>query len=209
MSLRKRKTNGKKTRQQNRPSLDEKSDRRIEERVAKQGAETAHSQGARDNPMSDVEPEDFLESLRNTSDIQSDEYEELEDILKPHLADALVTTYYDADDREKLELLNLALADRIILERNQGRLCTGPFLEVAQDVREDELVKEEFKDHQRRGVRTVIEEVRTAQQYLGIDHIGLDKVADTTVENKTKVERMEGSGSKGRLSRATSKVFGK
>jgi hypothetical protein len=167
--------------------------------------------------MSDVEPEDFLEKLRSLG-IESDEFSELEAILKPHLSDVLTTTYYDEEDRQKIELLNMALADRIILERNSGRLCTGPFLEVAQDIRIDEPgedgatfdehVKEPWKDHERRGVRTTIEEVRTALQYLSIDHVGLDKVADTTVENKTQVQRMDGDDSSGRLSRATIKFFG-
>jgi hypothetical protein len=206
-----RRRNGKqRTRQQQRPSIEEKTDRRIEERAANQGAQTASAKGVEESPMDDVEPEDFLRMLVNTSDIESDEFEELEDILAPHLANVLATTYYDPDDRQKLELLNLALSDRIIKEREHGRLCTGPFLEVAQGVSPDEPVKEKFKPHERRGVRAAIEEVRTALQYLGIDHIGLDKVADTKIENKTTVERMDGNGSsKSRLGRATSKVFGK
>lgn len=202
--------NGKNRPRRQRPSIDEKSNRRIEERAAQQGAQTATAKGVEDSPMSDVEPEDFLEKLRDTSDIESDEFDELLDILAPHLADVLATTYYDPEDRQKLELLNMALADRIIKERDHGRLCSGPFLEVAQGVTPDEPVKSKFKDHERRGVRTTIEEVRTALQYLGIEHVGLDKVADTTVENKTTVERMDGNGSsKSRLGRATSKVFGK
>jgi len=212
----KKKKNGK-SNQQNRPTVEEKSQARIEEGVVRQNAQTATQKGVQDDPMSDEEPEDFLESLRSLG-IESDEYSELKDILMPHLADVLVTTYYDEDDREKLELLNMGLADRIILERNSGRLCRGPFLEVAQDIRIDqegedgktygEYVKEPWKDHERRGVRATIEETRTALQFLSIDHVGLDKVADTTVENKTQVQRMDGDDSSGRLSRATNKIFG-
>lgn len=207
------KSNGK---QQQRPSVEEKSQARIEERVVGQGAQTAAKKGVADDPMSDVEPEDFLEKLRSLG-IESDEYSELEDILKPHLSDVLTTTYYDEEDRKKIELLNMGLAERIIKERESGRLCTGPFLEVAQDVRidnpeegryYDEHVKEPWKDHERRGVRTTIEEVRTALQYLSIDHVGLDKVADTTVENKTQVQRMDGNESKSKLSRVSGKIFG-
>ncbi len=205
-----KKQNGQKS-----PSIDQKSDRQLEERVVSQSTQTANQKAAQDDPMSDVEPEDFLEKLRSLG-IESDEYDELEDILQPHLSDVLTTTYYDEEDRQKIELLNMALADRIIKERDSGRLCTGPFLEVAQDIRIDEEdgrtfdehVKEPWKDHERRGVRTTIEEVRTALQYLSIDHVGLDKVADTTVENKTQVQRMDGDESSGRLSRATSKFFG-
>ncbi len=209
------KGNSRNRQRQQRPSVEEKSEARMEERVVQQNAQTATQKGVQDDPMSDVEPEDFLEKLRSLG-IESDEFDELEDILKPHLSDVFVTTYYDEEDREKLELLNMALADRIIKERESGRLCTGPFLEMAQGVRidkdgerqYDEHVKEPWKDHERRGVRTTIEEVRTALQYLSIDHVGLDKVADTTVENKTQVQRMDGDDSGGRLSRATNKFFG-
>ena len=55
-------------------------------------------------------------------------------------------------------------------------------------------------------VKAALEEVRYAMQTLGIDHVGLDKTADTTVE--TRVQNMDDSGKKSRLGRAADKVFG-
>ncbi|WP_435360402.1 hypothetical protein [Haloarchaeobius sp. DFWS5] len=181
-------------------------DRRV---AAQEGARIGAAQAQEDDPMQDMDQTDFLSALRNP-DIESDEFDELEDILKPHLSGTLVTSYYDEDDRQSIKIHNMALTHRVLKERDRGRLCTGPFLEHAQGVdgRDDKAVKERFTSDERRAVKAALEEVRTAMQNLAIDHVGLSKTADTTVE--TRVQNMDSDGkSKSRLGRASEKVFGR
>ncbi len=180
---------------------------REEEQVTAQSTQAAHHEAQKDDPMGDMEPTDFLSILQDP-DIESPEFEEIEDVLQPHLSGTNVTTYYDEDDRQKIELSNLALAKRVISERDRGRLCTGPFLEIAQGAhrRPDKPVKDRWTDEERRAVRAALIDVRTAMQFLGIDHVGLSKTADTTVE--TRVQRIDDDNSKGRLKKAQEKVFG-
>lgn len=137
------------------------------------------------------------------------EYEDLEALLKPYLSGRLATSFHSEDDRESIRLNNIALANRVILERNSGRLCKGPWAEVAQGAnrREDKPLKQPYTSDEQAAIRAALEETRSALQYLSIDHIGLDKIADTKIESVTK-RISEGEKSKGRIGRAMDKVFG-
>jgi len=180
--------------------------RQQNQRVASEsGARVAAEQATEEDPMADMDQTDFMEALRD-ADVTSEEFEELEAILKPHLSGTLVTAYFDEDDRKGMKAHNMALTHRVMKERDSGRLCTGPFLKHAQGAGAGDSVKEPFQPHQRRAVKAALEEVRYAMQTLGIDHVGLDKTADTTVE--TRVQNMDDSGKKSRLGRAADKVFG-
>ncbi|WP_138798009.1 hypothetical protein [Halostella sp. PRR32] len=193
--------------QPNRPSPEEESQLRQEEQTQAQAARLGADEAAENSPMANMDPEDFLDSLRDP-DITSPEFSEIEDVLGPYLSGQHVTTYHDPDDREKLELLNMALTKRVIKERNHGRLCTGPFLEVAQrvDGRDDKSVKQKWTDDERAAIRTSLMEVRTAMQYLGINHTGLSKTADTHIE--TQMRRVDDSESQSRLGKAQKRFFG-
>ena len=184
----------------------EQSELREEEQAAAQSAQTGHQKAIEDDPLADMAPEDFLARLQD-ADISSPEYQAIEDLLQPHLSGTNVTSNYEHDDRLRIELRNLALADRIVLERNHGRLCTGPFLEVAQRVsgRTDKSVKERFTADEERAIYASFEEVKTAMQFLGIGGFATTKVADTTVN--TRVERMEPQ-KRSKLASGLNKVFG-
>jgi len=186
-------------------SPDEVARQQQQKVAAESGSRVAAAQATEQDPMADMDQTDFMEALRD-ADITSDEFEELESILKPHLSGTLVTAYFDEDDRQGMKAHNMALTHRVMKERDSGRLCTGPFLEHAQGVTEGDSVKAAFKPHQRRAVKSALEEVRYAMQTLGIDHTGLDKTADTTVE--TRVQNMDDGGNKSRLGKAADKVFG-
>jgi hypothetical protein len=193
--------------QTDRPSPEHESQLRQEEQTQAEAARLGAEEATQNDPMANMDPEDILEKLRDP-DIDSPEFTEIEELLGPYLSGQHVTTYHDPDDRKKLELLNMALTKRVIKERNHGRLCTGPFLEVAQrvDGRPDKSVKEKWTDDERAAVRTALMEVRTAMQYLGINHTGLSKIADTHIE--TQMRRVDGSEESSRLGKATSRFFG-
>lgn len=164
---------------------------------------------AKDNdPMEDIDPQDLIEQLA-TVDVGDDHSDVLE-VVEPYLTSQLLTTYRDPDDRKDLEIGNLALAKRIIKSRDRGRLCTGPFAEVAQDAhrRDDVNVKDRWTGQERAIIRELLINVRTDMQYLGIGGYALDKAADTKVETVTKHIDQEGGG-KSRLARAQDKVFGR
>lgn len=191
-----------------RPSAQEQSRLRENEQVAGQTARLGGMVAADNQPMSDKDPDDFLESLGDP-DIESEVYQDLEGLLQPHLSSRLTTTYYENQDRQGIKAHNLALSKRVLRERNPGRLCFGPFLEHAQrvDGRPDLPTGHKWTDPERRAIRTALTEVRTAMQMLSVNHVGLSKTADTTVNNR--IQRIDNDDSEpGRLGRASSRIFG-
>lgn len=184
-----------------------RGDERVEAENVNAGARKAERQ------LDAQATRDLMEELTDADllpdDLENSEYEGVVELLSTELSGRLATTFYDADDRDSLRVNNMARANRILLERNSGRLCKGPWAEVAQGVnrRDDKAVKPSFTSDEERVIRTAIEEVRLALQLLSIDHIGLDKIADTKIESVTK-RINEGEESKGRIGRAMDKVFG-
>lgn len=156
--------------------------------------------------MDDVEPDDLLESLSESA--LEEHYAGIYEELSPHHGSHLVTSNYTEDDRTSIKAHNMALAKRIEKERRPGRLCTGPFAEVAQGVhrRTDKAVKTEWTPDEHRAARASVFEERTAKQLLSIAGLGLRKIADTTVE--TLMKKVDGEGKKSRLKAAQERVFG-
>ena len=192
------------------PSPDEQS-RRREEEVATQTAQQAGVQEAtRGDRLDDIDPSDLMERLVDPDVfVEGGEYDDLEEYLKPHLSSSLVTSNHDAN-RTGFEIEGMALADRILLERNHGNLCTDGWLEVAQGVntRPDKSRKPRFTADEKRHLRAALIEVRASMKKLGINGFATKKIADTTVESR--VERIDDTNttSKGRLGRTLDKVFG-
>ena len=184
-----------------------RADERAEQETLNAGARQA------DQNLGKPDTTDLMDELTDPDllpeNAEDYEYADLESILKPYLSGRLATTYYDEDDRESIRLKNMAITRRLILERESGRLCKGPWLEVAQgsNRRPEKPVKHPFTSDEKAAIRAGIEETRTALQLLSIDHIGLDKIADTKIESVTK-RINEGEESKGRIGRAMNKVFG-
>lgn len=156
--------------------------------------------------MDDVEPDDLLESLSESA--LKEHFPGIYAEVSAHHGSHLVTSNYTEDDRTSIKAHNLALAKRITKERDQGRLHTGPFAEVAQGVhrRDDKSVKTKWTPDERRAAHASIFEERTAKQLLSIQGLGLRKIADTTVE--TLMKKVDGEGSKSRLKAAQERVFG-
>ena len=103
--------------------------------------------------------------------------------------------------------LNENEADRVIHEHNPGRLCFGPFLELAQGVNDiDAEPQREMTDAAKRKTRTALD-AKTAYQTMGKDGKTFRGVTEIVTTNK--VERdgdVEESG--GRLSKIRNKLFG-
>lgn len=103
--------------------------------------------------------------------------------------------------------LNENEADRVIHEHNAGRLCFGPFLELAQGVHDKDVGPQgELTDVGRRKTREAMK-AKTAYQTMSKDGRTFKGVTEIVTTNK--VERDDdGSSSSGRLGKVRQKLFG-
>lgn len=133
-----------------------------------QRAAQAHHDGPIVNLHGEAGPE-LYDRLTNP-DLESEEYRDLDDLLKPYLSQTQMLAAHGDDYYDDLshELLNENLAERIITSRRRGRFLTGPFLEVAQAVEHDGgPLRQPFSEPQREAVREAVTGVRTDRQSLG------------------------------------------
>lgn len=167
--------------------------RQHREQELTQAQSQAQSRGQQESPLIDMreeEAEELLDRLRDV-DLDSDEYEDLEAILKPYLSSLQMLANHGTDyygDRAN-RLLGENLADRIILGRERGRLCTGVFRQIAQDVDGDGFPGERtrFSQLEREAIRQALADVRTSQKSLG-DGKFLDALTDIHVSSEVKRE---------------------
>ncbi len=103
--------------------------------------------------------------------------------------------------------LNENEADRVIHEHNPGRLCFGPFLELAQGVHDRDLQPQDtMTDVGKRKIREAMN-AKTAYQTMGKD--GRTFKGITEIVTTSKVERDANSEeSAGRLGKVRNKLFG-
>ena len=103
--------------------------------------------------------------------------------------------------------LNENEADRIIHEHNPGRLCFGPFLELAQGVHDRDVdAQGELTNVGKRKVRTALD-AKTAFQTMAKDGRTFKGVTEIVTTNK--VERNDNDdGTNGRLGKVRDKLFG-
>ena len=103
--------------------------------------------------------------------------------------------------------LNENEADRIIHEHNPGRLCFGPFLELAQGVHDRDVdAQGELTNVGKRKVRTALD-AKTAYQTMAKNGRTFKGVTEIVTTNK--VERNDnGDGDRGRLGKVRDKLFG-
>ncbi len=125
-----------------------------------------------DGPMLDFYGEGATELLDRLTDVDVDspEFEQMEAYLKPFLSQMLMLAAHGDDYYDDLgnELLNSNLFDRIVSDRKRGRLQTGPFLRVIQDVENDPgPMRQPLDNHTREAMRSVLVQLRTAMQSLG------------------------------------------
>lgn len=103
--------------------------------------------------------------------------------------------------------LNENEADRIIHEHNPGRLCKGPFLELAQRVNDRDA--EAQKPLTNQGKRKVRQGLKHKTTYQTMAKNGKTFQGLTEIVTTSKVERDDdGSGDRGRLGKIRKKLFG-
>jgi len=124
------------------------------------------------------------------------------DFARPH-----ILGQKEEEDVWRDRWLNENEADRVIHEHNPGRLCFGPFLELAQGVHDREgAPQESLTDQGKRKTREALK-AKTAYQTMaknGRTFKGLTEIVTTS-----KVERDDnGDADRGRLGKIRNKLFG-
>jgi hypothetical protein len=176
-----------------------------QEEIAAQraAAQSASELAARRGP---VDRSRLLEQISDPDIFNDDDaaYEELlgMDFARPH-----ILGQKEEADVWRDRWLNENEADRIIHEQNPGRLCFGPFLELAQGVHNrDSQAQQPLTDEGKRKTREALN-AKTAFQTMaknGRTFKGLTEIVTTS-----KVERDgDESGSSGRLGKIREKLFG-
>ena len=179
---------------------------RDREELAAQGAGASAAAEVAANQMSPQRKAALLEELTEP-DIFNGDDEVLEDWFGIDFARSHALAQKDEEDVWRDRWLNENEADRVIHEHNPGRLCFGPFLELAQGVHDiDAEPQRDMTDSAKRKVRTALG-AKTAYQTMGKDGKTFRGVTEIVTTNK--VERdadVEESG--GRLSKIRNKLFG-
>jgi len=132
---------------------------------------------------------------------------ELEEWFGVDFARSHALAQKDEEDVWRDRWLNENEADRVIHEHNPGRLCFGPFLELAQGVNDRSVpAQQELTDVGRRKTREAMK-AKTAYQTMSKNGRTFKGITEIVTTNK--VERNDGGdGSGGRLSKMRNKLFG-
>jgi len=131
----------------------------------------------------------------------------LEEQIGIDFSRAHILAQKDEEDVWRNRWLNENEADRIIHEQNPGRLCFGPFLELAQGVHDrDTHAQQKLTDVGKRKTREALN-AKTAFQTMGKNGRTWKGISEIISTNK--VERdSEESESSGRLGKVRQKLFG-
>lgn len=130
---------------------------------------------------------EFLQQLQDP-DVDTDVHDWIEDELGPVLSGAHVIANEEEQHRHRARWLNQNRAERMLAEREPGRLLKDHphMLAVAQGVhkRPDKEKREPFLSTEKRAVRDG-HDVATALMSLGVDATGLESVTTATTEART------------------------
>ena len=182
-----------------------------EKRIADQ--EEMAAQGAGASAATQVAADEYdrrrqaalLEELTDP-DIFEGQHSALEEELRPDFGRPQALGQKEEEDVWRDRWLNENEADQIIHERNPGRLCFGPFLELAQGVQDkDTSAKEPLTNDAKRDVRNAL---KTKTTYQSMAKNGKTFRGITEIVTTNKVERNdESEQSGGRLSKIRNKLF--
>ena len=181
---------------------DEMKDR--EELAAQQAsAQTAAQAAARQTRR---EQGHLLEQISDP-DIFTGSDEEFKEWFGIDFARSHALAQKDEEDVWRDRWLNENEADRVIAEHNPGRLCFGPFLELAQGTNDrDVSAQQQMTDIGKRKTREALK-AKTAYQTMSKNGRTFKGITEIVTTNK--VERNDGGdGSGGRLSKMRNKLFG-
>jgi hypothetical protein len=169
-------------------------------RTGASSAATSAQQAATSRLNERLENPEFFAQLRDL-DIDTEQFEQLEAKLGPLGSGAHLIANRSEEYEREIKWLDRNRAERMLAERQSGRLCNGKTLEIAQKVhdKEGKEVREDYGSHERRAVRDAMEAV-TNFKTLGIETAGLSSVTEATAVSR--VEQSEEETSKSRLERA-------
>lgn len=172
------------------------------------------AQGAGANTAAQVAAEEhderrqaaLLEELTDP-DFFEGEHKGLEDKLRPGFARSQAIGQKEEEDLWRDRWLNENEADEILHEHNPGRLCFGPFLELAQGVNDTSRdPNKPLTSDAQRDIRTAL---KTKTSYQSMAKNGKTFRGITEIVTTNKVERNdESDDSGGRLSAIRGKLFG-
>lgn len=177
-----------------------------EELNAQQAASQTASQVAARQAQQGPRQSQLLEELSDP-DIFNGDDAVLEEWLGIDFARSHVLAQKEEEDVWRDRWLNENEADRIIHEHNPGRLCFGPFLELAQGVHDRDVEPQgELTNVGKRKVRTALD-AKTAYQTMSKNGRTFKGITEIVTTNK--VERNDnGDGDRGRLGKVRDKLFG-
>ncbi|MDR9431623.1 MAG: hypothetical protein RI568_13120 [Natronomonas sp.] len=177
-----------------------------EELNAQQAASQTASQVAARQAQRGPQQGQLLEELSDP-DIFNGDDEVLEQWLGIDFARSHALAQKEEEDVWRDRWLNENEADRIIHEHNPGRLCFGPFLELAQGVHDRDVdAQGKLTNVGKRKVRTALD-AKTAFQTMAKNGRTFKGVTEIVTTNK--VERNDGSDAdRGRLGKVRDKLFG-
>lgn len=190
-------------RNNNEPDAEEQ--KRRQEEMQAQGAASQHASSLAAQDLDELSTSEFIETLFE-DDVDSQFFNELSDQLGPELSRLHALANEGEEEMRRHRWLNENRAEQILHEHNPGRLCSGPFLRLAQGVNQspDRAVTDELTSYEERMIREALQ-VKTAKQSLAQDARGLRSFTEATAVSR--VEHPDDSESKSQG--ALNKVFGR
>ena len=172
------------------------------ENAALDQAQATASESARQQLQEVLQNPEFLQQIRD-ADVDSRVHDWIADELGPVLSGAHVTANEEDHHRHRARWLNQNKAERMLAEREPGRLLKERphLLAISQGVhiRDDKEPRQRFLSDEKRAVRDA-HDVSTALMSLGVDATGLESVTTATTEARTvRNDREEESGIRSRI----------
>ncbi|WP_224332879.1 hypothetical protein [Haloprofundus halobius] len=143
---------------------------RKDQQVERVGLEAGTRRGPAIDPIKEMEPDQILDKLTD-EDLESEEYRDIVDLLKPYLSTTGMLAAHGDDyySDHSNRLLNENLADRLIKGGEYPDLCTGIFREVAQEVDGDNFggVRDDWSAAEKEAIWHALSEVKTDRESMG------------------------------------------
>lgn len=152
-------------------------DNREEAQAQSAGAGVAVEAAMRER---DMDRQQFIDKLRDVA-IEGDEGEAIKEELDAEMAGIYALANEGEDDYRRHKWLNRNKRERYIASRNPGRLCQGPFLQLARGThnREETGVEKPLSHREKKKLREAME-AKTALHSLAKGGEGLAAVSEIT-----------------------------
>lgn len=175
-------------------------DDREEAQAQNAAGAAAIEQAARER---DLDREQFIDKLRELG-VDGEDGERLKEEFGVEQAGIYAIANEDDDDYRRHKWLNRNKRERAIASRSPGRLCQGPFLELARGTNDRERVGPEqpLSQREKKKIREMME-AKTALHSLGKGGEGLSAVSEITAvtEHRRQTEAEDDSSSSGLIGR--------